>query len=149
MKLSNVMGVTALSLLLAACGGQEPPRETVVRAAPRQAALAETAPVAPAAGPSALRIGYVEYLPAGDGATAPRRYQAVQLMLELEPADAKLPVLELQAAGRPLGRVALARHGASHWRATIPAAWTVNGLSWRAVAANHGASAPYLVPLAD
>lgn len=145
MKLINLVSATALSLLLAACGGQQAPRETVTR----QPVLAATVAVPPATATAPLRVGYVEYLPPDAGMPGLRRYQPVQLLLELDPADAKSPALELQASGRVLGRIALVRHGAGHWRATIPAAWAVNGLNWRAVAANHGPSMPQTVPLAD
>lgn len=149
MKLINFVCATALSPLLAACGGQEPPRVSVTSAAPPQAAQAAAAPVAASMAVAPLRVGYVEYLQSDSGTPGARRYQAVQLLLELDPADAKSPALELQASGRVLGRIALARHGSGHWRATIPAAWAVNGLNWRAVAANHGPSTPQAVPLAD
>lgn len=144
-----------LALLLAACGGQEPPRQAMARAAPPELQAAPAArPAATAVLP--LRVGYVEYLQADAGAPGARRYQAVQIVLELEQQDARRPALELQAAGRVLGRLALARpasgtarYGAGHWSATIPAGWAIAGLSWRAVADNHGASAPQAVPLAD
>jgi len=94
----------------------------------------------------------VEY-PAANGLHA---YAAVPVVLELEQADVKHPALEVQAAGRTLGRVALARLGATgahdggrHWSATIPAAWAIRGASWRAVADGHEASVARTIPLSD
>lgn len=148
MNLTRSTGAAMLALLLVGCGGQEPPRVT----APLQATLAAQAAPAPLQVPAPdapLRVGYVEYLQPDPATPGIRRYQALQVLLELEQADAKKPALELQASGRLLGRIALARHGSGHWSATIPAAWALNGLNWRAVAANHGPSTPQAVPLAD
>ena len=144
----------ALALTLSACGGDAAPPA----AAPRVAARPAVPPAAvAAAGParaarSALRVGYVEY-PAAHGLHA---YADIPVVLELEQADVKQPALELQAAGRALGRVALARPGATaahdggrYWSATIPAAWAIRGVSWRAVADSHDASPPRALPLAD
>lgn len=143
----------ALALVLAACGGDAAPPAAAPRAAvrPPVAAAAVTAEAARAVR-SPLSIGYVEY-PAADGLHA---YAAVPVVLELEQADVKHPALEVQAAGRTLGRVALARpaatgahYGSRHWSATIPAAWAIRGASWRAIADSHEASAPRALPLAD
>lgn len=144
----------ALALTLAACGGDAAPPAAAPRVAARPAV---TPAAAAAAGParaarSALRVGYVEY-PAAHGLHA---YADIPVVLELEQADVKHPALELQAAGRTLGRVALARpaataahDGGRYWSATIPAAWAIRGVSWRAVADSHDASPPRTLPLAD
>lgn len=153
MKLIPLLATT-LAALLAACGGQEAPRQALAHAAPREAQAPPSLPAATVVTP--LRVGYVEYLPEDAGTPGARRYQPVRIVLELEQQDARRPALELQAAGRVLGRLALARptsgtarYGAGHWSATIPAGWAIAGLSWRAVADNHGASASQAVPLAD
>lgn len=142
----------ALAWALAACGGDAAPPAAAPRMAARPAAVAVAAAEPARAARSPLRVGYVEY-PAASGLHA---YAAVPVVLELEQADVKNPALELQAAGRTLGRVALARpaatdahYGSRHWSATIPAAWAIRGVSWRAVADSHDASAPRALPLAD
>lgn len=143
----------ALALVLAACGGDAAPPAAAPRAAvrPPMAAAAVSAEAARAAR-SPLSIGYVEY-PAASGL---HPYAAVPVVLELEQADVKHPALEVQAAGRTLGRVALGRpaatgahYGSRHWSATIPAAWAIRGASWRAVADGHAASAAQTIPLID
>lgn len=148
----------ALALMLAACGGDAAPPAAAPRVAARPAVTPAVTPAAAAAAEparaarSALRVGYVEY-PAAHGLHA---YADIPVVLELEQAGVKHPALELQAAGRTLGRVALARPGATaahdggrYWSATIPAAWAIRGVSWRAVADSHDASPPRALPLAD
>ncbi|MGK5081271.1 hypothetical protein [Janthinobacterium sp. HLX7-2] len=140
----------ALTLPLAGCGGDIAPQGVVPRAAVLPLVTAAAEPAKAARAP--LSVGYVEYQASG-GLHA---YAAVQVLLELEQMDVKNPALELQVAGRPLGRIALARplatgahYGTRHWSATIPAAWAIKGVRWRAVADSHDASAPRAIPLAD
>lgn len=143
----HTLSCAALALALAACGGDAAPPP----AAPRTAARPAPVPAAgtPAARPARapLRVGYVEY----PGAAGVHAYADIPVVLELEQADVKNPALELQAAGRILGRIGLARPAATgaHWNATIPAAWAIRGASWRAVADSHDASATHALPLAD
>ena len=147
----RTVSAAGLALALSACGGDAaPPQAAAPRVAQRPAVAAVDAAEPARAARSALRVGYVEY------PGAPHAYAPVPVVLELQQADVKNPALELQAAGRILGRVALAppaatgaQDGGRHWSATIPAAWAIRGVSWRAVADSHDASAARSVPLAD
>lgn len=140
-----------LASALAGCGGDIAPQASAPRPALRPAVTAAAELAKAARAP--LSIGYVEY----QGMHA---YAAVHVLLELEQLELKNPALEVQAAGRTLGRIALARpvtsstpygmqYGTRHWSATIPPAWAIKGASWRAVADNHDASAPRTLTLAD
>ncbi|QYG07655.1 hypothetical protein [Janthinobacterium sp. PAMC25594] len=147
----RTLDIASLALLLTACGGDVAPPQAAARTVARPT-LAAVSVAATMRARTPLRVGYVEY----PGATGVRTYTDIAVVLELEQVDVKNPALELQAAGRTLGRIALARpaapgarYASTHWSATIPAAWAIRGASWRAVADGSEASAPRALPLAD